>query len=350
MASAHRASSQALDLRAELVSNPYKFEFFQALRLMEAMYPDLPGLGKATRVSQEPIRLGQEPTMAFATSMLAGFEPGAGEVKDRLDVVFFGLFGPNGPLPLHLTEYARDRDKQEKDPTFRRFADIFHHRMLSLFYRAWAAAQPTVNLDKSDDDRFFDFVGSFIGIGTRSARDHDSLPDHTRLYLAGLLSMQNRPAVGLRAALEEYLRVPVELDEFVGEWLSLPTDSRLSLGSSPDNCLLGVTTTAGERTWYCQGKFRVVCGPLDYGSFRRLLPNRDSLPGLAALVRNYAGDQFDWELRLVLEAREVPSLKLGVSGELGWTSWLGNRLTDENADDVTICQPSGWGAARQTAI
>ena len=274
--------------------------------------------------------------------MLAGFEAGSGEGKDRLNVLFFGLFGPNGPLPLHLTEYARDRDTQDKDSTFRRFADVFHHRMLSLFYRAWAAAQPTVNLDKRDDDRFFDFVGSLIGIGTPGARDHDSLPDHSRLYLSGLLSMQNRPAAGLRAAVEEYLLVDVDLEEFVGEWLLLPGNSQLSLGSSQECCLLGVTTTVGSRTWYCQGKFRVICGPLDYASFRRLLPDRDSLKGLAALVRNYAGDELDWELRLVLEAQEVPSLTLGVSGDLGWTTWLGKRSTHEDAGDVIIQQPLSW--------
>ncbi len=336
MAGAHRASSQALDLWSQLASNPHKFEFFQALRLLEAAHPDLPGLGRATRASQDPIRLGQEPSLAFATSMLASFEPGQEGRKHRLDVLFFGLFGPNGPLPLHLTEFARDRDKQEKDRTLRRFADVFHHRMLSLFYRAWAAAQPTVNLDRPDDDRFFEYVGSLIGIGLPGARDHDALSDHSRLYLAGLLSKQNRPAVGMRAALEEYLAVPVSLDEFVGEWLVLPADSRLYLGRSERSCLLGVTTTAGERTWYCQGKFAVVCGPLDYPSFRRLLPDRDSLPGLTALVRTYAGDELDWELCLVLKATEVPTMTLGVSGELGWTSWLGERLSERDADDVTI--------------
>jgi type VI secretion system protein ImpH len=336
MAGSNRASSQALEFRTKLAADPYRFEFFQALRMLEALNADKPRIGKATRASQESVRLGQEPSMAFATSMLASFTLGDEKHKDRLDVRFMGLFGPNGPLPLHLTEFARDRDRQEKDPTFRRFADVFHHRMLSLFYRAWADSQPTVNFDRADEDRFFDYVGSLIGIGLPGARDYDELPDHSRLYLAGLLAMQNRPAAGLRCSLEEYLQVPVEVDEFVGEWLKLPEDALLRLGRSPLSGILGQTTTAGEKTWFCQGKIRIVCGPLHMESFRRLLPDRYSLPGLTALVRNYCGDEIAWELNLVLIAAEVPSVTLGVAGQLGWTSWMGNRTSPSDAGDVRL--------------
>ena len=336
MAGSHRASSQSLTLLAELAENPYKFEFFQALRLLEAMHPEQPGLGRTSRASQDPILLGQEPSLAFATSMLAGFEPAREGHKGRLDVLFFGLFGPNGPMPLHLTEYARDRDRQEHDPTMRRFADVFHHRMLSLFYRAWADAQPTVAFDRPEQSRFFDYVGSLFGLGAPGSRDHDELPDHARLYLAGLLGLQTRPAVGLEAALEEYLSVPTSIEEFSGEWLELPDENRLYLGRSARSGRLGVNTTAGGRTWYCQGLITVVCGPLAFADFRRLLPDRDSLPRVRGLIRTYAGDELRWELRLVLRASDVPSVALGETGELGWTSWLGTRSSPTDADDVLI--------------
>lgn len=336
MAGSNRASAQAVALLSDLAENPHKFEFYQALRLLEALNPDSPRLGKSSRASQDPIRLGQEPSMAFATSMLAGFEPANDTHKDRLDVLFFGLFGPNGPLPLHLTEYARDRDRQEHDSTMRRFADVFHHRMLSLFYRAWADAQPTVSFDRPDQSRFFDYVGSLFGLGSPGTRNHDELPDHARLFLAGLLGLQTRPAVGLEAALTEYLSVPTTVEEFSGEWLELPDENRLYLGRSRRSGRLGVNTTAGARTWYCQGLITVVCGPLSFADFRRLLPDRDSLSRLRGLIRTYVGDELRWELRLVLQAQEVPSVVLGERGELGWTSWLGTRLSASDADDVLI--------------
>ena len=140
MADQARTATRTLDLVRELERDPYRFSFFQALRRLEAENRDRPRLGESTRAAEDPIRLGQKPSMAFASSPLAAFERGKEGRADRLDVLFFGLFGPNGPLPNHLTEYAHDRIRNAKDTTFSRFADLFHHRMLSLFYRAWANA------------------------------------------------------------------------------------------------------------------------------------------------------------------------------------------------------------------
>jgi type VI secretion system protein ImpH len=336
MAGSHRTSTQGLELRRELTEKPHRYEFYQALRLLEALHPDAPRIGRGARASQELALFGQEPDLAFPTSMLAGFASGGEARRDRLDVRFFGLFGPNGPLPLHLTEYARDRDRHEKDSSFRRFADIFHHRMLSLFYRAWANAQPTVSYDRPSEDRFVDYVGSFVGIGLPGAHDQDLLPDHSRLYLAGLLAMQHRPADGLEALVEEYLQEPAEVDEFVGEWLPLPADAVSSLGRSPLSSVLGENLTIGEKTWFCQGRVRVTCGPLSFPSFRNLLPDRQSLTRLDCLVKSYLGLETAWELSLVLKAEEVPSVSLGESGHLGWTSWLGHRDPRSNAADVVL--------------
>lgn len=336
MAGAHRTSTQAVEWRRALSAHPRRFEFYAAMRLLESLHPELPRIGRASRPAHEPVRLGQEPSLAFATSMLADFVSGDGPAADRLDVLFFGLFGPNGPLPLHLTEYARDRERHEQDATFRRFADVFHHRMLSLFYRAWADAQPAVSFDRAEDDRFFAYLGSLIGIGEPSAWGRDDLPDHARVYMSGLLAMQNRPAEGLRIAVEEYLGVPVDLQEFIGEWLKVPEANWLRLGVSRESGLLGITTTAGARTWYCQGRVRIVCGPLDFTDFSRLLPSGSSLARLDALVRSYAGFEVEWELQLVLESAEVPSVRLGMTGELGWTTWLGTRGRPAAADDVVI--------------
>ena len=110
--------------------------------------------------------------------MLANFKPGTGTKADYLAGFFFGLFGPNGPLPLHLSEYAKDRERLYHDSTFRAFADIFHHRMMSLFYRAWADAQPTVAMDRPDEDRFARYAGAVFGLcaaGDRTSRDGSNM-------------------------------------------------------------------------------------------------------------------------------------------------------------------------------
>src|SRR2546422_9183097 len=219
MAGEDRTQANAVAVLGLLQQGAYRFDFFHAVRCLENVYKDKMRVGQAERPVDDPIRLGQEPSLAFAPSSVASFKPGEGDRPPRLTVYFLGLFGPNGPLPLHLTEYARDRMRHSADPTLARFLDIFHHRMLSLFYRAWASAQPTVQYDRPESDRFALYVGSLIGIGQPSLRDRDDFPDLAKLHHAGHLVCQSRHADGLRAVLADFFRLPVGLEEFVGEWL-----------------------------------------------------------------------------------------------------------------------------------
>ena len=336
MAGEDRTQANAVAVLGLLEQGPYRFDFFHAVRCLENVYRDKKRVGQAERPVDDPIRLGQEPSLAFAPSTVASFKPGDVDRPPRLMVYFLGLFGPNGPLPLHLTEYARDRMRHSADPTLARFLDIFHHRMLSLFYRAWASAQPTVQYDRPESDRFALYVGSLIGIGQPSLRDRDDFPDLAKLHHAGHLVCQSRHADGLRAVLADFFRLPVGLEEFVGEWLELPGRCLSRLGVSPEDSALGRSMTIGSRTWESQNKFRIRFGPLRRTDYEELLPGGKSLRRLVALVRNYVGDSLDWDLRLVLKKEEVPSLRLGGPERLGWTTWLAGRTPAEDPSGLTL--------------
>ena len=336
MAGEDREQAHALAVLQALEQSPYEFDFFHAVRCLENVFRDKPRIGESLRPGDDPVRLGQEPSLAFAPSTVASFEPGEGGRPPRLAVFFLGLFGPNGPLPLHLTEYARDRMRNSSDPTFARFADIFHHRMLSLFYRAWANARPAVNFDRPEADRFALYVGALLGLGQPSLRDRDEFPDLAKLYDSGHLACQSRPAGGLEAMLEEFFGLPVSLEEFVGQWLELPASDRGGLGLSPGESALGRSITIGSRAWDCQSKFRIRFGPLRLREYEDLLPGGGSLRRLEALVRNYVGDMLDWDLTLILRKEEVPALRLGGPGRLGWTSWLTARPPADDPSDLTL--------------
>lgn len=340
MAGSHRATPETVALMQALEEAPHRFDFYQAMRLIEAANPHTERMGRAHKPVDEPVRLGQEPSLAFAPSMLAAFRPGEDDSPDYLAGYFFGMFGPNGPLPLHLTEYARDRERLTHDPTFRAFADIFHHRMMSLFYRAWADAQPTVQLDRPEDDQFAKYVGATFGMGLESLKDRDALEDHAKLFMAGRLAQQSRPAEGLQAMLEELFLVPMRVEQYVGEWMPLPLEAHLKLGMSPETASLGETAVIGDRVWGGQHKFRIVCGPVNVTDFRRFLPGERSLARLCATVRSYVGDELDWEMRLLLVGEETPTVELGSFGQLGWTSWIGERTSAVAADDVVL-RPMG---------
>jgi len=336
MAGTDRTATSTVTLYEVLQRAPHQFDFFQALRRLECANRDRPRIGAAPRPVDEPVRFTQDPQLTFAGSTLASFLPGADRRTWRLAVNFFGLLGPNGPLPLHLTEYARDRVHHAGDRTLARFLDIFQHRLVALFYRARSMAEPTAQFDRPETDRFALYVGALCGFGSPALRQRDAMPDHSKLHFAGRLGAQVRNAEGLEALLAALLAIPARVDEFVVHWMTLPEDCRCRLGTSPTTGKLGESALLGDRVWDCQHKFRVVLGPLGRNEYEDVLPAGKVLPTVIAIVRNYIGDELAWDLRLVLERSQVFPVELGRSGRLGWTTWIGTYPADRNADDLTL--------------
>ena len=329
-----RSLAEIFDLLARA---PDQFDFLQALRRLEAIFCDVPGrarFGTALRPSDEPIRLGQDPDLRFASSPIGGLQAGRDGGPPRLSVNFFGLFGPNGPMPLHLTEYARDRLRNADDPTMARFFDVFHHRMLMLFYRVWARSQPAVSHDHPAADRFQLYVGAVEGMGLSALRGRDEFPDVAKLFYTGRLAAQSRNAEGLEAMIGEFFAMPARIECFVGDWLELPVQNRWRLTGRMGGALLGESTVVGAHAWTRQQKFRVVLGPLDREQFRSMLPGGSNLPKLAALVRNYVGDEFRWDARLIVKERVEEPWMLG-RARLTWTTWLG-RAGDGGFEDLVL--------------
>jgi type VI secretion system protein ImpH len=337
--------TDALSFLMDLAREPYRYDFYQTLRRLECLYDDKPRWGAALRPVDEPVRLGQDPDVAFAPAPLASLEFGPDGAPPRLQVRLFGLLGPNGPMPIHITEYARHRLRHAGDPTLSRFLDLFHHRFLALFYRAWAQAQPHVNRDRPEHDRFLVYVGSFVGMAPQSLRHRDTVPDLARLFHAGTLVRQVRNAEGLAAIIRQFFRVPAAIEEFVGHWLRLAAPERSYLRR--DGASLGSGAVLGARVWDHQSKFRIHLGPLTLAQYQSFLPSTPAhhpgaarsgalLRKLVDWVRFYLCFELDWDVRLTLQRAEVPPLKLGLGGQLGWTTWLGTRRATTDAADLCL--------------
>jgi len=325
--------ADAVSFLADLARAPYRYDFYQTLRRLECLYADKPRWGRALRPVDEPVRLGQDPELSFPPSALSGFDMADGALP-RLQVRLFGLFGPNGPLPLHLTEYARERLRHHGDATFCRFVDIFHHRFLALFYRAWAQAQPHVSHDRPDDDRFTAYIGALFGLAEGTARHRDTVPDLAKLFHVGILARHVRNAEGLAEILRQFFRVAVHIDEFVGHWMVLGPRERTYLAR--EGAPLGEGAVLGGRVWDRQHKFRIRLGPLTLDQYESFLPGGARLRQLVDWVRLYLCFELDWDVQLLLDSREVPALVLGRDGQLGWTTWLGRRRRDDPADDLCL--------------
>lgn len=336
MAGEHRTETPDLSWLRELEAAPYKYGFYLTLRRLEATFRNRPRIGYAARPRDEALRIGQVPSMAFSPSTLASFGKLEGRDVYRLQTFFFGLFGANGPLPLHLTEFAYERILRHRDQTIARFFDVFHHRFASYFYRAWADAQPTVQFDRPEVDNFARYLGSLIGIGVPSLRNRDKMPDNTKLHFAGHLSAQTRHAAGLCAIVASFLRVPAKMEEFVGHWLALPSDCLLKLGVDPACATLGSSAILGRRVWDRRQTFRLELGPMSLADYNRLLPGGETMARLKDVIRNYVGLTLRWDVRLTLKNEEIPPLTLGRQGRLGWTSWLGRRKAGSDARDLVL--------------
>lgn len=368
------ATGQARELQAFLAcvsEQPHRYDFFHVMRRIEALTPALPRFGHAARPAHEALRIGQEPTLAFVPASISSLETGntdlsrrgthdprlgavsfavqttgkagigAARRAPRLTQCFFGFLGPNGPLPLHLTNFARERILHTGDQTFARFLDMLMHRYAMLFYRAVAQADPAASLDRSDDDRFAARIGALLGVGDPSCQRRDAAHDHAKLHYAALFNMQTRPLDGLEAILGGVLRVPVRIEPFAAERMELAVTDYLFLGTSPVASVgtrqgLGAGAVLGARVPGRQHRFRVNAGPLSLAEYESLLPKGGALPVMTALVRQYLNRELKWNARLILRASEVPPIELGRRGRLAWTTWLGCALRAADAADLAL--------------
>ncbi len=341
-------------LWAALAQAPYQHDLFDVLRRVQAHSPNAPRLGEALRPRDEAVRVGQDPELDFAPANLHSFAQAAG-APPRIGQRGFGLFGPMGPMPLHLTEYVRERARGHGDPTMMRFADVFHHRATLLFFRAWAQSRPVVHRDRPWDDDFARWVSALFGQAGKPFGQRDTIADDAKRMHAAALSRGPRHAEGLIKILKSYFGVDVAIDPAVGHWLDLQDDnrSRLLPSTAPGrNTALGHSAVLGKRVWDRQSNFRLRLGPLSYAQYQRFLPGQPARQALRDWLRQYLGLSLSCEAQLVLKGSEVPRLQLGLGrrtdpgarpeattargGQLGLNAWLGRRGPHPDRADLRL--------------
>ncbi|SAK96373.1 type VI secretion system baseplate subunit TssG [Caballeronia ptereochthonis] len=315
-----RKSACSTEFIGRLQAEPWRFGFLSLMRRIGADARIDP-IGNATRPGAEPFRLGQQPSLAFSPREIAS----VGELDGRLQVRLFGLgsLGPNGPLPIHVTEIAREREESRRDSTLSRFLDIFHHRYLTLLYRAWSSAQAAAGLDRADDETFSFYVASLTGQDCAEIADR-ALPAHAQLAASANLVREARDPDGLRMTLEHYFGVPVSLDEYVFHWVKVARDEQTHLGELTAASVMGDGAMLGEQAPDRQFRFRLVIGPVDIDMYLRFTPRGAALQELVDMVRSFVGREFQWELELCLKPRGAPPAVIGGEQALGWSGWLGH--------------------------
>lgn len=330
-------------LDQELFEEPYRFEFFQAVRLLERINPELQPVGREGDSTREVVRFRTRQTFSFPASEIHEISRVSADTRaangegTELMVSFMGLTGPLGVLPQQYTELLMERARY-KDTTLWNFLDIFNHRMISLFYRAWEKYRFPIAYERNRADHFTEYLFDIIGLGTRGLRQRLHLPDQGLLLYSGLIAQRPHSASALQAIIGDYFGVRVEVDQFNGQWIRLEEADLSRLGAF--NGSLGVNTVAGTRVWDTQSKFRIQVGPIRLDQFKAFLPTGSAYKPLTSLARFLVGLEFDFDVQLILKAQDVPASRLGddrdVGPLLGWTSWLKTREFEHDDSQLVL--------------
>nr|WP_213958120.1 type VI secretion system baseplate subunit TssG [Variovorax sp. dw_954] len=337
-ASAHR---ETVGERLHAMSGqPWAYDFFAVMRRLEALAAPKPRWGHALLPSAEAVRVGQEPSLSFAPASLSRFEPATAHYPPRVRQQFFGYLGPNGPLPVHLSDFIRERTNNHADPTWLAFLDTFLHRFSLYFYRAWAESRPAVWLDRPGEDKFRQRVGALVGIGTATRQQRDEINDDARLHFSGWLTRKVHSAEGVERVLCSYFGVPIRLEPWVGHWMRLPTEELTRLGRGGASRTMGMGAMLGQRAWDRQHRVRLHVGPLSLNRYLGFLPGGAARPELLRWMQQLLGNELYWDAQLILRKEEVPATRLGRhkgnAPRLGWVSWLGRLPRERDAADVRI--------------
>ena len=351
-----------------LLREPHRFAFFQAVRLLLAggvargLGAPAGELGGRSNAEDEPLRFCSLAALEFPAAEIAAI----GDVSEGrpipMSVAFWGLVGPAGALPNHYTQLVIDRTRH-RDFALRDFLDLFSHRQLALFYRAWEKHQigpgfeRAVRHSKPGEDRLREVLLAISGRAPAATRDRLEVSDDAFIRYGGLFA--DRPtSESLRQIIGDYLGLPAEVESLWGQWLQLPGPECSRIGAADGHARLGTDLVIGERTWDASSKFRVRIGPVGRADFRRLMPTGDDLTRLCQMIRSYVGVEFDFDVQLVLTAAEVPPCRLPsaaapgdptVDGDptaedsrpddsprLGWDTWLWTIPPNRDRDDAVF--------------
>lgn len=391
MGAARRRTTGSVSER--LFKSPFRFDFFQAVRVLERIFVRRESADDAQPVRVPVGRVNEEEQVVAPAREVARFRTRASldfpasevhqllfdetqekTVPPQLEVNFMGLTGPQGVLPHSYTELLMER-LRAKDRTLHDFLDLFNHRLISFFFRAWekyrfpVAYERRVVREQAEaerirrwpvstfrlpvtrtaelsgrlrtDDQFTAALYSFIGMGTRGLRQRQTFRDESLLVYGGLIAQRPHSASAVSAIVRDYFDVPARLAQFHGQWLALDAESVSRLGEA--NSTLGVTALAGARVWDAQSKFRLQLGPLTYAQFTAFLPPGSAYRPLQEMVRLLVGMEFDFDVQPLLLAAEVPGTVMTTRAKrrpmLGWTTWL--KTQPLTADDGQVVLSGG---------
>lgn len=348
---------------SNLTENPYNFPFQQAIRLLERSSVLNQHDSKYTfnknpvalfsPSSTEVVRFRTNHALNFSSSEISNItvhNNSKNHKRWELSVNFIGLTGAQGVLPFHYTEMILQRFKI-KDNTPSDFFDLFNHRTISLFCQASYKYNLPIEYErkklnppkvKSRDDHT-QVLMSLIGLGTNNLNNRLYVRDESLFYYSGLLSQRIKTTSGLKQIVQSYFNIPVEINEFVGQWQELIEDVRTRLPGrdipSGQNNSLGRSVMLGRKGWFAQGKINIILGPLSKEQLNIFSPGTQAIKSLNEIVQLYIGMEYSYDFIIKVKRNDLPD-KIQLSSKaqpvMGWNTWLSTQSKQSSHTNRTI--------------
>ena len=323
----------------ELQDDACSFEFFQAVTLLQRLLADLRPVGKFSNPEDEAIQFRVKNQLGFPASQIQQIE-WQNDAPAQMLVNFMGLTGPMGVLPYTYTELILER-LRVKDSSLQSFFDIFNHRSISLFYRAWQKYRFPVTYSLGEQDLFTRYLLDLIGLGTDGMQDRQAIPDESLLNYVALLGMQSRSAAALEQLIGDYFEVPVECEQFRGTWYALDRATQCCMEEKQtESDQLGTGAVVGDEVWEQQSRVRIKLGPLTVSRYCDFLPDGSAYGPLKALTRLFSNDEVDFEVQLILKREETPRCEINLDAsqppKLGWITWLKSVPLQRDPDETIL--------------
>lgn len=322
---------------AGLFAEPYRFDFYQAVRHLERLRPDAPSVGTTSNPAFEAIRFQGPVGFGFPASdiqdLTAAAEPRA---PVTLTVNFLGLAGGLGALPAPFGEQVAGQIRRHEHATAR-FLDIFNHRLISLTYRIQRMHRPTLGQAPPWQGPLAGYLLALSGLGTGGLQGRLTLRDRMLLPFTGILANPRRSPAGLRVMMAQIFGIPVRIGSFIGDWRRLDADTQTRIGASGQNNRLGRDVVLGTRVWDQAAGIEIRLGPMPLPLFRQFLPTGPAWAKVLDLVAFYADARVDLRIRLVLRRADIrpASLSRRAGSPLGWETRLLAR-PPAGDDDQTV--------------
>lgn len=349
----------------KLIQHPFEYQFLQVVRLLErsAVFErqtsqsiiNVNPVAKFTPPESEAIRLKSHQSLAFHSAEVQHIErQHKDSVRDQwlLSVNLMGLTGSMGVLPFHYTELVLNRQKL-KDETLEHFLDLFNHRTLSLFYQASIKYRLPLQYERyhlntsqngrKTRDTQTQALLSLIGLGTEGLTNRLYIKDESLIKYSGLLTQKIRNASNLKQILRSHFDIPVEIEQFNGQWEELIDDvrSRFPDRNNPTGCnvCLGKTAMLGKKGWFAQGKIHIILGPLNSKQLKQFAPGTHALRALNELVRLYVGLESDYDFIIRIRKKDIPE-KIQLTRHsptiIGWNAWLASKPGTASVNNKTV--------------